>query len=119
MRQTAAPLRFDRLAARRQLRQPSLCTRDSVRGGGVRYSDRKAVERGRHKAVVAHKIDQLRQAALAEEGKSVSISRLWKHAAIDESRRDIVAGSLLFCQVSWAHPGGQRRQSGIADLVSR
>jgi hypothetical protein len=32
----------------------------------VRYSDRKAVERGGYKAVVAHKIDQLRQAFLAE-----------------------------------------------------
>jgi hypothetical protein len=33
-----------------------------VRGVVVRYSDRKAVERGRYKAVVAHEIDQLRQA---------------------------------------------------------
>jgi hypothetical protein len=45
------------------------------------------------------------------------ISRLRKHAAVDESRRDIVAGNLLFCQVTWPLPGRQRRQSGIADLV--
>jgi hypothetical protein len=37
-----------------------------VRGVVVRYSDRKAVERGGYKAVVAHKIDLLRQASLAD-----------------------------------------------------
>jgi hypothetical protein len=94
-------------------------TTERIHGVIVRYWDSKAVERGRYKAVVAHEIDQLRQASLAEKGKCVSTSRLWKHTAIHESRRDIVAGSLLFCEVTCALPGRQCRQSGIADLVPR
>jgi hypothetical protein len=107
----------DQLAQRRETYSQTVDER-LVRGVVVRYSDRKAVERGRYKAVVPHKIDQLRQASLAEEGKSLSISRLWKHAAIDERRHDIVAGSVLFCQIPGL-PGRQRRHSGIADLVQR
>jgi hypothetical protein len=68
---------------------------------------------------VGHEVDQLRQRSLTEEGKGAPISRRWKHATIDETRRDIVAGSLLFCQITRALPGRQRRQSGIADSYKR
>lgn len=90
-----------------------------VCGVVVRCSDRRAVERGRYKAEVPHKIDLLLQASSAEEGKGVPISRVWKHAATDESRRDIIAGSLLFRQITRALPGRQGRHSSLANLVQR
>ena len=68
----------------------------SVCGGVVRYSNRKAIKCGRHEAVAANKIDQLGDASLAKEGESLSISGLRKDAAIDQSRRNIIAGCLLF-----------------------
>jgi hypothetical protein len=45
---------------------------------------------------VANKIDQLGDASLAKEGESLSISGLRTDAAIDQSRRNIIAGCLLF-----------------------
>jgi len=58
-----------------------------------------------------HQIDQLLQASFVAEGNSIAISRLWMHA-IDKSRRDIAAGSLLFYQITRTLPG---RRWSIAD----